>query len=236
MQDVNFLRMLSRVLAALVMCAARPPSTNAANMVLSDNVKGVSSGGTEAATGSTWLASSFSTDTSTYQLNSVTLLLENPVSGAAVVDIYSDGGLEPGSLVGALTSPSSYVGPLVETTFTASDITLSANSTYWVVLEAPQGEFDWSWASSDSGTGVGFTDTWSSSSDGGNSWFTYVGPDSYPLQMIVNASAVPEPATLTLLATGAGLLLLRQRYRGRLEANLRPSKRPSSAEPVIPSK
>ena len=212
MHDHSFRRSAGCVLAVLALWAVRPSSVNAANVVLSDNITGVSNGGTEAATGASWLASSFGTGNATYKLDTVTLLLENSVAGAAVVDIYSNGGLQPGSLVGTLISPTSYIGPLVETTFTASDITLSANSTYWVVLRAAQGEFDWGWASSDSGAGVGFQDTWSSSSDGGSSWFTYVGPDSYPLQMIVTATVVPEPGSITLLGAGAGLLLLGLRH------------------------
>ena len=71
----------------------------------------MTNGGTEAATGSTWLASSFGTASSSYQLDSVVLLLENPVAGVAEVDIFSDGGSQPGSLIGKLTSPSSYLGP-----------------------------------------------------------------------------------------------------------------------------
>jgi hypothetical protein len=189
-------------------------------VILSDNITGVETGGTVAASGSNWLAASFGTGDWTSQLDAVTLLLENSVAGNAVVDIYSDGGLQPGSLVGTLTSPSSYLGPLVETTFTASGITLAANSTYWVVLYATSGEFDWAWAANDSGTGIGFQDTWSQSSDGGNSWFTFVGPDSYPTQMIVSAS-VPEPGSLTLLSIGGALLWLGQRYRGSRRTNTR---------------
>jgi hypothetical protein len=213
MQDPRFHRWVGPVLALLALWAARPPSAGAGTVVVSDNITGVATGGTEAVTGSTWLAASFATGDAAYQLDSVTLLLDNSVAGAAVVAIYSDGGQQPGSLVGTLNSPSSYLGPLVETTFTASGITLSADSTYWAVLYAPSGQFDWAWASSDSGTGAGFTDTWASSTDAGNSWFTFVGPDSYPLQMIVTAS-VPEPSSLTLLGMGAGLLLLYKRCGG----------------------
>ncbi len=233
MQDPRFRRWAGRLLTLLALCFMRPPSAGADTVVLSDNITGVTTGGTEAATGSTWLAASFGTGDATYQLDSVTLLLENSVAGAAVVDIYTDGGQQPGSFVGTLTSPSSYLGPLVETTFTASGITLSADSTYWVVLYATSGEFDWGWASSDSGTGVGFQDTWSSSSDGGNTWFTFVGPDSYPTQMIVTAS-VPEPGSLSLLGLGAGLLLLHQRHRRRRTGLLPAATASPPARRVIP--
>ncbi len=222
MRDPNYRRRVGWMLALLALCSARPQTASAGTLVLSDNITGVANGGTEAATGSSWLAASFGTGDATYQLDSVTLLLANPIAGAAVVDIYTDGGQQPGSLVGTLTSPSSYLGPLVETTFTAGGITLSADTTYWAVLHATSGEFDWGWASGDSGTGVGFQDTWSSSGDGGNSWFTFapvttpagvtLGTD--PLQMIVTAS-VPEPGSLTLWGLVAGLLLIHQHRRGR---------------------
>ncbi|MGP0063897.1 MAG: choice-of-anchor R domain-containing protein [Isosphaeraceae bacterium] len=233
MFDPNARRCAGVLLTMLALSIIRPPSAGASTVVLSDNITGVATGGLEAATGSIWLASSFSTGGASDTLDSVTLLLENPVAGNATVSIYTDGGLQPGTLVGTLTSPSSYLGPLVETRFTADGITLSADTTYWVVLQAAGGEFDWAWASSDSGTGVGFTDTWASSTDAGNSWFAFVGPDSYPLQMIVSAT-VPEPGSMTLLGLGAGLVLLHRRFRGRRTGFLPAATESSSARRAIP--
>jgi hypothetical protein len=215
------IRPAKAVIAGLLAVGLMHAATAQADVVLSDNITGVITGGTEAATDSNWLAASFTTGSSTAQLDGVTLLLANPTAGAVEVDIYDDGGLQPGSLVGTLTSPSSYLGPLVESTFTASGITLAADSTYWVVVHATGGEFDWAWASDDSFAGSGFTDTWAQSFDSGGSWFTYapittpavtLGTD--PLQMIVTAAAVPEPGSLASLGLGAGLLLY-WRARGR---------------------
>jgi hypothetical protein len=191
------------------------PSTSRAGTVLSDNLS-ATSGGTEAASGSTWLTSSFGTDASSYTLNSVTLLLANSVGGKAEVDLYTDGGLQPGSFVGTLTAPGSYSSSLASTTFTTSGITLASDSTYWVVLKALSGEFDWSWTTANTGSGVGFQDTWGESDDAGATWFTY---DTFPTQMSVSATsasaAVPEPTSLALFGSGAiGLLvsyLLRRR-------------------------
>jgi hypothetical protein len=195
-----------------------PPVTARADFILSNNLT-AANGGTEAATGDTWLTAGFATDGSSYSLTSVTLLLARAsIGGTAEVDIYDDGGLEPGSLVGTLTSPGTYSSTLSATTFGASGITLAGNSTYWVVLKATTGEFDWGWASNTGGSGVGFQHTWGSSDDAGVTWFTY---DSYPTQMSVSVAApgaVPEPGSIALLGLGlaapVGYRLIRHRGRG----------------------
>jgi hypothetical protein len=143
---------------------------------------------TEAASGSTVLTGSFATDDSTYTLTSVTLLLANPNAGQARLDLYSDGNLEPGSLLATLTPPDSYSDTLAETIFTADGITLSPNSTYWIVLSADSGEFDWAWTSDNTGNGVGFQHTWGQSDDAGATWYT---SDTFPTQFTVTAVAVP---------------------------------------------
>jgi hypothetical protein len=199
-------RHLTALLVALLVAGFLPASR--AGTILSDNLSAASAG-TETATGDTWLTSSFGTDSSAYTLSSVTLLLAG--SGQAEVDIYSDGGLQPGSLLGMLVSPGSYSITPTDTTFTTSGITLDADSTYWVVLHALTGSFDWSWTFDDAaGTGVGYQDTWGQSQDAGATWFTF---NSSPTQMAVTASAVPEPGPIILCAAGAMALLLRRGLR-----------------------
>lgn len=184
--------------------------------LLSDNISN-STAGTETASGDSWLTASFGTGGSTYTLQSVTLLLANGSGGVAEVDLYTDGGLQPGSLLETLSSPSRTSTGLTPTTFTSSDATLSPDSTCWIVLEADSGAIDWAWTADDSGVGEGFQDTWGVSDDAGASWFTY---DVYPTQFSVNAdvSGAPEPSTKGLLAAAgflsAGIVLL-QRYRNR---------------------
>ena len=169
---------------ALVLLATEPLAAKAQD-ILADNLSATTSS-TEAASGSTWLTASFATGDSTYSLNSVTLLLANPSTGQARLDLYSDGNLEPDSLLGTLMSPDSYSDILAETTFSASDdITLSPNSTYWIVLSADSGEFDWAWSSDNTGNGVGFLHTWGESDDAGATWFTL---DTFPTQFSVTAT------------------------------------------------
>ena len=121
--------------------------------------------------------------------------------------------------MGVLTSPTSYSSTLANTTFTASDINLAANSTYWVVLEAQSGEFDWSWIASNTGTGIGFQNTWGNSNDAGATWFIY---NIYPTQMRVSiaSSSVPEPGPIILCsACAAASLLLRAMFRRHSRAD-----------------
>jgi hypothetical protein len=164
--------------------------------VLSDNLANVT-GGVEAASDDRWLASSFGTDANEYDLTTVELLLANPVSGSATLSIYTDDGLQPGSLVGMLTPPASYSSTLATTTFTASGIALAASSTYWVVLRADSGQFNWAWTNDNTGSGAGFQHTFGDTDDAGDTWFTF---DIFPTQMRVTAD-VPGSAGITVSPT-----------------------------------
>ena len=184
---------------------------------LSSNLTSTS-GGSEAASGDTWLAASFATGSSSSTLSDVSLLLANLTSStvAAQLTLYADDGLnEPGAAVGTLTASSGYSTTLSDVTFTGSDLTLSADTTYWVVLSATSGELDWSYAADDNEIGTGFTDTWAASYDAGSTWFTYASSQDAgvdPLQMDVETtssviSAAPEPGTAPLVSASCGLLL-----------------------------
>ncbi len=184
---------------------------------ISNNLSNTTAG-TEAASGSTWLTASFGTGSSSANLSSITLLLSNPATGVAEVDLFSNDLLQPGSLLGTLTSPESYSASLSNTTFSSNGLTLDANSTYWIVLKAVSGEFDWAWTADNSGTGIGFQGVWGSSTDAGSTWFTYA---VYPTQFsaTTDAAATPEPGTGWLaiggLLAGAMALYRRQRKQGR---------------------
>lgn len=183
---------------------------------ISNNLSSTSAG-TEAATGDTWLATSFTTAVASTTLDSVTLALGNLTSSSVMAQlaVYADDGLnEPGTEIGVLTTASAYASTLGGVTFSGGNLALSADSTYWIVLSTTTGELDWSYAADDVGSGSGFTDTYSESYDAGSTWYTYASNQSagvYPLQMDVESgtstvSTTPEPATASLLMAGCALI------------------------------
>lgn len=162
-------------------------SRSARAVELSDNLANVTSG-TESATTQRWLAASFATDASTtYHLTSVTLFLGNPAPGTATLDLYSDGGLEPGALVATLSSPEVVSTVPAAATFNADGRELAANTTYWVVLRVISGAFEWAWTADNTGSGAGFEPVWDLSEDAGASWFTHA---IYPLKLRVTVSTM----------------------------------------------
>lgn len=198
---LRFARLAGCLLAALAAGAAR------ADFSVSNNLA-AASGGAEAASGLTYLAAGFGSATGG-QLASVTLKVGSSAAGAAELALYADDGLnEPGVLLGLLTQVGTVAATPSAVTWTASGITLAANTTYWVVLRALSGTFDWSYtaAAAGAGSGAGYQNTWGVSDDAGASWFTY---DSYPTQMnvaLASSAAVPEPSSLALCGVAlAGL-------------------------------
>jgi hypothetical protein len=153
---------------------------------LTDNLARVTAG-TERVTTERRLAAGFSTDAgAAYRLSSVTLPLANPDPGTAALDLYSDGGLEPGTPIATLTPPASYSSTPAATTFSAGGVALEAGTMYWVVLRAQSGTFYWAWTADNSGSGVGFESVWDASEDAGASWYAF---DVYPLQLKVTVNA-----------------------------------------------
>ncbi|MGH6645505.1 choice-of-anchor R domain-containing protein [Aquabacterium sp.] len=180
---------------------------------LSDNTEQVSSG-TLAATATSWLAASFTSDAD-HSLATLDAVLSGSVdSGASTLALYSSdaSGLIPDSLLATFTATSTDGGSLG---FTLSGIDLLAGSSYWLVLSNGAGGTNWSWTEASEGTGTGFTGLWANSDDAGDVWFT--NSTLYPLQAKVTVSAVPESATL-LLWLGALPLLACARARSK-EAN-----------------
>jgi hypothetical protein len=135
-------------------------------------------------------AQSFATGASNVTLSNVALLINEQSAGTMTAMIYSDSGGHPGTLVGTLTSPASYSsGSFATAVFTASNMTLNANTTYWVVATANSGSFAWR-ESSSTGTGTGFLAANEQySGDGGTSWSG--GPTLLQMQVNVVGPALP---------------------------------------------
>lgn len=178
-------------------------------------------------TSTAWLAQKFKTDASsaTFTLDSVTLKLHNannPV-GNFFVKIYDTTGSEGAwlpnnsSVLGTLTG-SSDPSTANTYTYTASGITLQANTNYWIVAGVSSGAGDYSWWDSDTTTTTGAwsitatnTDAWSM--NGGVNW---TNADGSPYMFSVNATAsVPEPSAVLLLMAGGGVLAFVRRRQER---------------------
>ncbi|MEZ5398639.1 MAG: BACON domain-containing protein [Bryobacteraceae bacterium] len=166
---------------------------------LSDNLS-AAAGGAEVASGSRILAAKFLAPAAA-SLTAVTLPLANTVTGVAAVSIYSESGLHPGTLAGPLSSPASYSPTAAATTFTSSGIALTAGATYYIVLQATSGTFEWSWTASNTGAGSGFQPVWGVSADGGSTWSTQLG---YPMQALIETGSSSQCA-VTLGSSSAAI-------------------------------
>jgi hypothetical protein len=193
-------------------------STHASGaVILSDNLANATAGA-ETASGNTWLAASFGTSLDALSLTSATLLLSSSAANStAQLSLYSDGGLEPGTMLGNFTSPASFSITLSPTVFTATGLSLSTSSTYWIVLKAISGDFNWAWTTDNTGTGTGFQHTWALSDNAGGTWFP---SDTFPSQFAVSAdtpgaSPVPEPSSFSVMTAGAATLLAYRRLSRR---------------------
>ena len=176
-----------RGLAALILPAflLAVATLDARATILFNNLT-AGNGGSESTIGATWNAIAFTTDSTAYSQLSATLLLGQSSAGAPELDLYSTIGLEPKSLIKAFTAPAAYSSTPAAATFTASNLALTANTTYWLVLKANSGAFDWEWTNDFS-----VLHDWGQSTDSGATWFT---SDAYPFQFSVTGT-VPEPAS-----------------------------------------
>lgn len=158
------------------------------------------------------VAGSFTTDSATYSLTSVTLHLGSvDTSSPLTVSIYNDNSGQPGSSLATLSGASPTSGGYY--TFTSTGLALSANTTFWV-------------AATTSGSGaywLNTTDDLSQSNTGGATWtigddtklFSSGSWNTIPVSalMSVTATAVPEPGTYAALAglTALGFVAWRRR-------------------------
>ena len=197
-----------RAYLATTCCLFLAASGWAKATTLSDNLSAPTDY-TELVYGSNWTTASFGTGAANSTLSSATLLLQLDTGDVMNLDLYSDRNGQPGSLVGALTAPISYTSTSYSpTVFGGNGLSLSANTTYWLVANSSNGQFEWAYTDDNTGSGSGFQHTWGFSTDGRQSWYT---SDLEPMQMRVDdssSSAVPQPTALTLLLLGSTMLTL----------------------------
>ena len=196
-------------LAVLVAVAMSSPAS-AAVLTSTLNVGG-SSPGINGNYGN-WFGISFTTDGNPWTLDNLVLRLENRgASTSFFAAIHSASGLNPGTLLEALSGSNN--PPTGNSTYTSTGLALAANTTYFVVtglsdsgdggsIRAIQTSLD-----TEDGPGTIGDDTRLSQNQGA-SWASWSGESS---RFEVNATQIPEPATLSLVAMGVLGLIARKK-------------------------
>jgi len=199
----------TRVLALAVAVACLLPATGSATVYL-NNLDQPNDYDAQV-TFSKWVASRFTTGTNApeFRLDSVTLgkIYAYTAGGNFVVSIYSCVGTAgselPGSLIGNLSgaanpdTQSDYI-------YTATDLTLQTNKSYWLVTRVTSGSADYrvgytySTANSvASGWVYPSIQTYAWSSDQGSTWPTSGG--MWPYRYEIEATGIPEPGAALIL-------------------------------------
>jgi hypothetical protein len=172
-----------------------------------------------------WLAAMFVTGTnaSGYLLGSVQLGMADASgspSGFKVM-LYTEITLQatfPGSSLGGLNGSLNPTTAGIYTYAPASSLTLSPHTYYFIVLTAETtitgGAYEWNYVTANSynpNGGWGFPLNGVGGSSNGTSWPSQFVSD-FP-QFAINATAIPEPATVWLIFLGGGFFLYLRRNR-----------------------
>lgn len=173
----------------------------------------------------TWVASRFVTNGAApaFELNSLTLgrIYSAASGGNFLVSIYSTGGTTGsetvGSWIGTLSGNSS-PDTQGQYTYTASGITLQANTSYWMVTAVTSGSaiYQVSYIYDTTVSGgwtIPTNNTYAWSTEGGAAWNIYGG--YWPYRYKIEATPIPEPGLLLLVPMGFGVLFLVRRKSNR---------------------
>lgn len=154
-------------------------------------------------------AMSFTTDNEDWFLDSATLRLNANENSTPLLNLHADLAGLPGAVLATFVNPASFGTGNADYVFTSGAV-VTANTKYWLVLYDPSGAtpFDWK-ASSPAVTPTGLWEHTGSlfTTNAGGTWSNSAILNSYELQ----ATIVPEPATMGALALGLGALLARRR-------------------------
>jgi hypothetical protein len=129
----------------LVLIAAMASGQSASAITMVDNLSG-SFFGTDGLSSSGWRGISFTTGSSNYNVDSVTLSLNQSAAGNLFASIYSNNAGLPGSQLFTFTNPGSVPSPIGNATFTLSTLQpLTPSTTYWLVsgVSSGAGAYDW---------------------------------------------------------------------------------------------
>ncbi|HXO88148.1 MAG TPA: choice-of-anchor R domain-containing protein [Candidatus Acidoferrales bacterium] len=170
-------------------------------------------------TGSDWgpLADSFSTGSTAFDLNSLTVALSGTRSaGTTTAYLLSDSSSTPGSVlekIGSISEADLSSAPGFYTLSTS--YVLSPETMYWIELTSDNNSAGWDWSFDASGTGVaaGFFGNF----QGNGAWVVFPN-DNGPYQMeLAGRNEVPEPSSIVLLFAGFTAILC-VAFRRRLAA------------------
>lgn len=179
------------------------------NLPSNDGGQGIVSSGTQRAV-------SFTTSGTAFSVTSVTMRLTNYISStdtALLTFRLNDGDSPSATVFASLNAPASASNADGNFVFTpTSGITLTANTTYWLVIAAASNTETFSWLRSDpSETPTGLA-TFGIQAISENSGGTWSEGSNGPHSFAINGNTVPEPGTILLVGLGlAGLLFVRRR-------------------------